>query len=64
MLDDVAGFTFRLFSPDGDELGHFVTAVPNWRPGDKFLTGDGRRFRILAIVAAPDEDLRGYCGFV
>jgi hypothetical protein len=49
-------FRFRLFSPDGDDLGLFVTAVPNWDPGDKFLTGDGRRFRILAMVANEDED--------
>lgn len=39
MLDAVAGFTFRLFSPDGDEPGQFVTAVPNWSAGDRFLIG-------------------------
>jgi hypothetical protein len=50
-------FTYRLFSPDGDKLSQFVTAVPNWSAGDKFMTGDGRRFRILGIVAALDEDL-------
>jgi hypothetical protein len=32
-------------------------AVHNWKPGETFMTGDGRRFRILAIVAAPDDEL-------
>ena len=44
------GFVFRLFSPDGDDLGTFQTAVPNWHPGEEFVTGDGRQFRIVAIV--------------
>jgi hypothetical protein len=34
-----------------------VTAVPNLSPGDKFLAGDDRRFRIRVIVEAPGEDL-------
>ena len=49
-------FKFRLFSRGGDDLGQFVTAVPNWSAGDTFTSGDGRQFRILAIVAAEDED--------
>jgi hypothetical protein len=43
-------------SPDGHELGDFTTWVPNWSIGDYFMTGDGRRFRILSIVSEVDED--------
>jgi hypothetical protein len=28
------GFKFELISPDGDNLGGFESAVPNWQPGD------------------------------
>jgi hypothetical protein len=44
-------FRYRLVSPAGDELGSFAVAVPTWRAGDQFTTGDGRRFRILRIDA-------------
>jgi len=50
-------FRFRLFSRDGDDLGDFVTDVPEWSVGDTFTTGDGRHFRILAIVSDTDPDL-------
>jgi hypothetical protein len=26
---------FRLMSPDGDNFGSFVSAVPNWQAGDE-----------------------------
>ena len=51
----VAGFKFRLYSTDWDELGEFTTAVPNWSQGDEFTTGDGRRLRIVGIVGVPDD---------
>jgi hypothetical protein len=51
----VSGFRFRLYSDDQDELGEFVTAVPNWSQGDEFMTGDGRRFRIVGIVPVDDD---------
>jgi hypothetical protein len=50
-------FRFRLFSPDGDDLGDFATDVPDWHVGDTFTTGDGRAYRIGAIVSDVDEDL-------
>jgi hypothetical protein len=43
-------FRFRLYSDDWDELGEFESAVPDWSAGDVFLTGDGRRFRIVGIA--------------
>jgi len=51
----VSGVRFRLYSPEWHEIGEFETIVPNWSTGDEFLTGDGRRFRIVGIVPAPDD---------
>ena len=31
----MTGFRYRLFSSDGDELGEFVTAAPDWSVGDE-----------------------------
>ncbi len=45
-----------LNSPDGDDLGEFGTAVPDWRIGEAFQTRDGRRFRILEITPFLEED--------
>jgi hypothetical protein len=58
-LDDrgkTGGFRYVLNSPDGEDLGEFVTAVPDWRIGEAFHTRDGRRFRILEIVPFLEED--------
>ena len=46
----MTGFRFRLYSDDWDELGEYETIVPNGSTGDEFLTGDGRRFRIMGII--------------
>jgi hypothetical protein len=50
------GFRYVLNSPEGDDLGEFGTAVPDWRIGEAFQTSDGRRFRILEIVPFLEED--------
>jgi hypothetical protein len=50
------GFRYVLNSPEGDDLGEFVTAVPDWRIGEAFHTADGRRFRILEIMPFLEED--------
>lgn len=52
----VAGFRFRLHDAEGDELGEFNTAVPNWSVGDTFTTGDRRKFRILKMAPIEDVD--------
>jgi hypothetical protein len=52
----VAGFCYRLHSPEGDELGEFTTIVPNWSVGDTFTTGDGRKFGILKMAPIEDVD--------
>ena len=50
-----SGFRFRLYDDEMAELGEFETVIPNWSVSDEFLTGDGRRFRILGIVGVPDD---------
>jgi hypothetical protein len=55
-------FRYRLYSADGDDLGEFMTAVPNWQPGERFFTGDGRRFEITRIVDI-DEPGSPFKGF-
>jgi hypothetical protein len=57
-----SGYRFRLFSSDGDALGEFLTAAPDWHPGDEFFTAQRRRFRILAIVDVDEPNSR-YKGF-
>ena len=46
----MSGFRFRLYLQNGEDVGTFTTAVPDWKLGDVFLTGDGHRFRITNIV--------------
>jgi len=45
--------TFELRNSDGDDAGTFRTVAPDWRVGDIFRTGDGRRLRITAIPLEP-----------
>jgi len=46
---------FRLFSPDGSDLGPFTTAVPNWKAGDMIPLGRGRSWRVIAVVQTAAE---------
>jgi hypothetical protein len=50
-----SAYRYRLFSSDGDALGELHTIIPNWEVGETVLTGDGRQFRIVAIVPVDDE---------
>jgi hypothetical protein len=52
----VPGYLYRLYSPDGDEVGTFNTLAWNWKAGETFQVGDGRRFRILSIVGLDVSD--------
>jgi hypothetical protein len=36
--------------------GVWDDAIPNWRVGEKFMLGDGSRFRILGINTEVDVD--------
>ena len=47
-----SGFRFLLVHADGEpaDPGMFVTATPNWKPGDEFLAGSELvKFRILDV---------------
>lgn len=46
----MSGFTYRLYLENGEDIGSFATAVPDWSIGDEFFSGDHTRFRILNIV--------------
>lgn len=49
-------FTFRLYLENGEDVGTFATAAPDWRVGDEFRSGIAR-YRIENIVV--DEDVPG-----
>jgi len=59
----VADFRYALVTPDHKptDPAFLNTAVPDWREGDEFLTGnDLRKFRILAILPLlGDDELSG-----
>jgi hypothetical protein len=60
-------FKFRLYSQSGEELGDYVTAVPNWARGDR-LYEDGRsRFEVVDVidltdVVDPSEETEHFLG--
>jgi hypothetical protein len=48
-------FTYRLHSPDGDDLGQAF--YPDMvKVGEKLFFGGGRRLRVLAVVIFEQED--------
>lgn len=47
---------FRLLSIDGDDLGLFRAAVPNWGEGDRIHRGGGDDLVVVRLVAAEDGD--------
>ena len=51
----MAGFTFRLYLEDENDLGTFKTSVSDWSVGMKFFNRDHHEFRILNILS--DEAL-------
>jgi hypothetical protein len=48
-------FRHRLHSPDGDDLGESAYAM-QIKAGEEILVGNGRRFRVLAVVPFDEED--------
>ena len=59
----MAGFHYKLHTPEGEELGDFNTIVPNWSVGETFTTGDGRRFRIWKMMPVDDVEDSIYSAF-
>jgi len=53
--------SYRLISSEGDDLGPFRAAVPNWRAGDRIHRGRNGDLVVVRLVAAePDDDVDGY----
>jgi hypothetical protein len=55
-------YHYRLFEVDGTEAGEAVYAVMI-RPGEKILTGDGRKLRVVDLVPVEEEG-SPYVGFL
>jgi hypothetical protein len=45
----VSGFRYLLRSAQGQDLGEYVVARPDWSEGDTLTDKEGRRFRIVSI---------------
>jgi hypothetical protein len=50
-------FTYRLHSPDGDDLGE-ATYPDMVKVGEELFFGGGRRFRVLDVVPIEEEGSR------
>ena len=50
-------FKYRLYLPNGEDIGTFTTAVPDWDVGMDFRAGDGNTYRIVNLV--PELDVEG-----
>ena len=55
--------TYRLHSPDGDDLGEATYAVMI-KAGEEVLVGNGRRLRVLDVVPFEDADELGFVGML
>jgi hypothetical protein len=53
---------FRLYLPDGSDVGVLDTLVPNWVPGETIVTDDGQRWFLLSTIpeTEPDTPFDGY----
>jgi hypothetical protein len=49
-------FRFRLYLPDGSDVGVFETPVPNWQPGEAIVT-EGRRWFVLGKIAETEPEM-------
>ena len=55
----VGGYKFRLFAPDGDDLGVREFSEPNWKAGDTVALRD-KVYRVYRVVYLDDDsDVRG-----
>ncbi|HZV27153.1 MAG TPA: hypothetical protein VFG00_12785 [Acidothermaceae bacterium] len=58
----MSGFRYRLYLENGEDVGTFHTAAPDWSVGDEFRTGDGNRFAILNLVTDDDFSSDDFAG--
>jgi len=53
--------SYRLITAEGDDLGPFRAATPDWREGDRIHRGSGGDLVVVRLVAAePGDDVDGY----
>ena len=52
-----------MHTADGDDLGEATYAVVI-KPGEEILVGNGRRLRVLDVVAFEDEDESPFVGML
>ena len=43
-------FRYRLYLENGEDIGEFATAAPDWHVGDEFRAAGNRRLRMTAVV--------------
>jgi hypothetical protein len=56
-------FTYRLHLEDGSDAGEATYAVMV-KPGEEILVGNGRRFRVLAVLPFEEEDHSPFVGLL
>jgi hypothetical protein len=56
-------FTYRLHSPDGDDLGG-ATYPDMVKIGEELFFGGGRRFRVVDVVVFEEADESPFVGMV
>jgi hypothetical protein len=56
-------FSYRLHSPDGDDLGEATYAMMI-KPGEEIHLGAGKRFRVLDVVPFEEEDESPFVGLL
>ena len=53
--------SYRLITADGDDLGPFRAATPDWSEGDRIHRGRGGDLVVVRLVTAePGDDVDGY----
>ena len=53
--------SYRLITPDGDDLGPFRAATSVWREGDRIHRGSGGDLLVVRLVPAePGDEVDGY----
>jgi hypothetical protein len=53
--------SYRLITPDGDDLGPFRAATADWNEGDRIHRGSGGDLVVVRLVAAePGDNVDGY----
>jgi len=57
----MVGFKFRLYAPDGDDLGTRTFSDPNWQVGDTVALRD-RIYRVYRVVYLDDGGV--VCGML